>query len=90
MRKIQSRYLCLTSEILEGKSKSFSISDEKGLRDISLYSILMGNIMPYLIPAHKGVPLSQGNLKEDVVTCPWHGWKYMSVPASRLIKEETV
>ena len=40
------RYLCLTSEILEGKSKSFSISDEKGLgEDIAVF-----NIMQYLIP----------------------------------------
>jgi nitrite reductase/ring-hydroxylating ferredoxin subunit/multimeric flavodoxin WrbA len=71
------RYLCLTSEILEGKSKSFSIADEKGLKeDIALFNI-HGNY--YAISdtcAHKGGPLSQGILEEDVVTCPWHGWKY--------------
>ena len=70
-------YLCLTSEILEGKSKSFSISDEKGLKeDIAVFNI-HGNY--YAISdtcAHKGGPLSQGILEEDVVTCPWHGWKY--------------
>ena len=34
------RYLCLKSEIPEGKSKSFSISDEKGLgEDIAVFNI---------------------------------------------------
>jgi hypothetical protein len=34
------RYLCLPSEILESKSKSFSISDEKGLKeDIAVLNI---------------------------------------------------
>jgi nitrite reductase/ring-hydroxylating ferredoxin subunit/multimeric flavodoxin WrbA len=71
------RYLCLTSEILEGKSKSFSISDERGLRgDIAVFNI---NGKYHAISdtcVHKGGPLSQGILKGDVVTCPWHGWKY--------------
>ena len=71
------RYLCLKSEIPEGKSKSFSISDEKGLgEDIAVFNI---NGKYHAISntcVHKGGPLSQGNLKEDVVTCPWHGWKY--------------
>ena len=36
----RTRYLCLTSEILEGGSKSFSICDEKGLReDIAEFNI---------------------------------------------------
>lgn len=76
-KKNRTRYLCLTSEILEGRSKSFSIYDEKGLReDIAVFNI---NGKYYAISdtcAHKGGPLSQGILKEDVVTCPWHGWKY--------------
>lgn len=71
------RYLCLTSEILEGKSKSFSISDEKGLgEDIAVFNI-SGKIHAISNTCvHKGGPLSQGILKEDVVTYPWHGWKY--------------
>ena len=26
--------------------------------------------------AHRGGPLGEGELEGDVVTCPWHGWKY--------------
>ena len=25
---------------------------------------------------HRGGPLGQGELKGQVVTCPWHGWQY--------------
>lgn len=25
---------------------------------------------------HKGGPLGEGFLEDDVVTCPWHGWRY--------------
>ncbi len=25
---------------------------------------------------HRGGPLGEGFLEGDVVTCPWHGWKY--------------
>ncbi len=25
---------------------------------------------------HRGGPLGEGTLQGDVVTCPWHGWKY--------------
>jgi len=71
------RYLCLTSEILEGKSKSFSISDEKGLKeDIAIFKIHRNYYAISDTCAHKGGPLSQGILEENVVTCPWHGWKY--------------
>ena len=38
------RYLYLTSEIPEGKSKSFSISDEKGLRGYTFIVTINGEI----------------------------------------------
>ena len=25
---------------------------------------------------HRGGPLGEGMLEGDVVTCPWHGWRY--------------
>jgi nitrite reductase/ring-hydroxylating ferredoxin subunit len=25
---------------------------------------------------HRGGPLGQGTLNENIVTCPWHGWQY--------------
>ena len=25
---------------------------------------------------HRGGPLGQGVLEDEVVTCPWHGWQY--------------
>jgi nitrite reductase (NADH) small subunit len=25
---------------------------------------------------HRGGPLGEGELKGQVVTCPWHGWQY--------------
>lgn len=25
---------------------------------------------------HRGGPLGDGQVDEDVVTCPWHGWQY--------------
>lgn len=25
---------------------------------------------------HRGGPLGQGELRGQVVTCPWHGWQY--------------
>ena len=57
-KKNRTRYLCLTSEILEISRRAFQSMMKKDSERISLYSILMGNIMPYLIPARiKEVPL---------------------------------
>lgn len=25
---------------------------------------------------HKGGPLGEGYIEGEIVTCPWHGWKY--------------
>ena len=29
---------------------------------------------------HRGGPLCEGFIENNVVTCPWHGWSYKSRP----------
>ena len=69
-------YLCRVSDIGKGKSRVFSMSRDGGLKkDIAVFNI-DGNY--YAISnfcAHKGGPL-KGRLEKNIVTCPWHGWKY--------------
>jgi nitrite reductase/ring-hydroxylating ferredoxin subunit len=71
------RYICSSSEISIGKSKSFSIKTAEG-EDIEIAVFNIDGIF-YAISntcIHKGGPLSKGFLDKDIVTCPWHGWKY--------------
>jgi nitrite reductase/ring-hydroxylating ferredoxin subunit/multimeric flavodoxin WrbA len=70
-------YIGLASEIQPGRSKSFSILDEKGKNiDIVVFNIDGKYYAISNTCIHKGAPLSQGFLEGDIVTCPWHGWKY--------------
>jgi nitrite reductase/ring-hydroxylating ferredoxin subunit len=38
---------------------------------------------------HRGGPLGQGELKQQIVTCPWHGWQY-DVTNGRLLTNPAV
>jgi nitrite reductase/ring-hydroxylating ferredoxin subunit/multimeric flavodoxin WrbA len=70
-------YLGLASEIPIGNSKSFSIKTAEG-KDIEIAVFNIDGVF-YAISntcIHKGGPLSKGFLEKDIVTCPWHGWKY--------------
>ena len=71
------RYIGLSTEIKSGESKSFSIKTE-GEKNIEI-AVFNLNGSFYAISnscIHKGGPLSNGFLDGDIVTCPWHGWKY--------------
>ena len=71
------RYIGLSTEIQSGESKSFSIKTE-GEKNIEI-AVFNLNGSFYAISnscIHKGGPLSNGFLDGDIVTCPWHGWKY--------------
>jgi multimeric flavodoxin WrbA/nitrite reductase/ring-hydroxylating ferredoxin subunit len=74
------RYLCPVKEISSGKSRQFTIIDENGAKiEIAVFNV---NGIFYSISntcKHEGSPLSQGILREMIVTCPWHGWKYSIV-----------
>ena len=70
-------YAGLTTDVKSGSSKSFSIRTD-GEKDIEIAVFNLDGTY-YAISnscAHKGGPLSKGFLDGDIVTCPWHGWKY--------------
>jgi nitrite reductase/ring-hydroxylating ferredoxin subunit len=74
------RYLCRVKELPAGKSRQFSVSNDKGTKEIQIAVFNVGGKF-YCISnkcQHQGGPLSKGILDEEkkVVTCPWHGWKY--------------
>jgi nitrite reductase (NADH) small subunit len=72
------KYVGVSSEIPIGKSKSISIKDAKSKKNINIAIFNISGRF-YAISdscAHKGGPLSKGVLNSDIVTCPWHGWKY--------------
>jgi nitrite reductase/ring-hydroxylating ferredoxin subunit/multimeric flavodoxin WrbA len=74
-------YLCLAEDIQSGQSRSFSITDEKGTKkiEIAVFNIDEKYYGISNICQHKGGPLSKGLIEGNIVTCPWHGWKYSVV-----------
>ena len=71
--------VCAVQDIPDGQSKAFSLTYEGKTIEIALFN--MGGRF-YAIAnncAHKGGPLSEGMRKGEIVTCPWHGWKYSVV-----------
>jgi nitrite reductase/ring-hydroxylating ferredoxin subunit/multimeric flavodoxin WrbA len=73
-------YVCSTREVQPGESKSFVLTTTAGnVLEVALYN-LDGKF--YAISQrcqHKGGPLSKGIVQDNIVTCPWHGWKYSVV-----------
>ena len=74
------RYLCTIKELPAGKSRQFSISNDKRTKKIQI-AVFNVDGKYYCISnkcQHQGGPLSKGILDEEkkIVTCPWHGWKY--------------
>jgi multimeric flavodoxin WrbA/nitrite reductase/ring-hydroxylating ferredoxin subunit len=73
------RHLCRTKELPPGKSRQFSISNEKGTKiEIAVFNIDGIYCAISNSCQHQGGPLSEGILdyENKIVTCPWHGWKY--------------
>ena len=73
------RYLCPSGEIPHGRSRKFSISDERGkIIDIAVFNIEGKYYAISNTCQHQKGPLNEGILDREkkIVTCPWHGWKY--------------
>jgi len=60
------------SDIQAGQGKAVMAGD----REVALFNkdgqfYAIDNVCP-----HAGGPLSEGDVTESVVTCPWHGWRF--------------
>lgn len=60
------------SDLKPGENKVIFVEGE----EIALFNVggeffAISNSCP-----HKGGPLGEGSLEGDVVTCPWHGWRF--------------
>ena len=71
------RYVCRTDQVPEGQSREFSISDDDGRAvDVAIFNIDGRFYAISNVCVHQGGPLGKGFLNGNIVTCPWHGWKY--------------
>ena|SRR3989344_5403241 len=81
----QYHHAAKTSDLKSGEGKVVNISG----RDVALFNV-DGNF--YAIDntcKHRGGPLGEGILYEDVITCPWHGWNY-NVKTGKNVDDESV
>jgi len=71
------QYVCNADEIPAGQARAFSIiGKDRSKIEIAVFNIDGEFHALTNVCIHQGGPLSKGTLKDDVVTCPWHGWKY--------------
>lgn len=61
-----------TNDVPQGKAK---VVTAKGTA-IALYNVAGKFYATQNNCLHRGGPLGDGQLNNEVVTCPWHGWQY--------------
>jgi nitrite reductase (NADH) small subunit len=64
--------VCKTHEVTDGEGKTISV----GKKLIALFRLegkyyAIDDVCP-----HMGASLSGGYLENDIVTCPWHAWRF--------------
>src|SRR5688500_9212255 len=71
------QHVCAADHVPPEHSRAFSIADERGNKiEIALFNVDGKFYAISNVCVHQGGPLSKGTLENDIVTCPWHGWKY--------------
>jgi len=59
-------------ELSEGHGREVTVEGRK----LALFKVNGGFFAIANLCLHRGGPLSEGELNDYKVTCPWHGWKY--------------
>ncbi len=72
-------------ELLPGQARQVTVGERwVGLFNIDGTYHAIDNIC-----LHRGGPLSEGTLRDCIVTCPWHGWQY-DVRSGTLVQDPGV
>ena len=61
-----------TSDLKPGESKVVEVDGEQ----VALFNVDGEFFAISNTCLHRGGPLGEGFVEGDVVTCPWHGWRY--------------
>lgn len=61
-----------TSDLKPGENKVVDVDGEQ----VALFNVDGEFFAISNTCAHRGGPLGEGSLEGDVVTCPWHGWRF--------------
>lgn len=66
------RTVCKVHEVPEGEGKAVAVGNK-------VIAVFRNGEQFYAIDdvcPHMGAPLSNGHVEGDVVTCPWHAWRF--------------
>jgi nitrite reductase (NADH) small subunit len=66
------RTVCRVQDVVEGEGKTVSVNNK-------LIAVFRAHGQYFAIDdmcPHMGASLSGGYLKEGIVTCPWHAWRF--------------
>ena len=66
------RTVCKVHEVKEGEGKTISLGDKL----IALFVVAGKFYAIDDVCPHMGASLSGGHLENDIVTCPWHAWRF--------------
>jgi nitrite reductase (NADH) small subunit/3-phenylpropionate/trans-cinnamate dioxygenase ferredoxin subunit len=68
----ENHFVCRVGELTEGKGKAVQVGDKL----VAVYCVggeyfAIDDVCP-----HMGASLSEGEVADGIVTCPWHGWRF--------------
>jgi nitrite reductase/ring-hydroxylating ferredoxin subunit len=80
----QTFYVCMANEIPVGERKIATLVGHT----IGVFHLPSGWYAIKNRCLHAGGPVAEGRLRDDVITCPWHGYQY-DLPSGTLLSDPT-
>lgn len=77
--------VCRDTALAPGAAKMFVVAG----KEIALYNLGGSFYATQQACLHRQGPLSEGDIADCVVTCPWHGWEYDIITGENLFDRKT-